>query len=78
MLCVVRRLSYIIIRYFTSKKGFLRDMELGRVLPTNHFCILVPVPFWLLICTNFLQCSGAENVFFVCYLGQICIKFGAN
>ena len=30
-------------------------------LPTKYLCILVPAPFWQLICINLLHCtSGAD------------------
>ena len=44
--------------------------------PTKHLCILVPAPFWHLICINFL--CGADYALFWCYLGQINIQFGVN
>ena len=47
-----------------KKLVVLLELE-TKIIPTKHVYILVPEPFWHLICINFLQ---------LCIL---CIEFGA-
>ena len=53
-----------------------RREEQILVIQTQYLCILVPAPFWNLICINFLQ--WCRLCTFWCYLRQIFIKFCAN
>ena len=51
--------------YFYIKKPFILmgmnfSIRITNPYPTKHLCILVPKPFWHLICINFLQCSGSD------------------
>ena len=52
--------------------AFIIKSPLHHFNPTKYLCILGPAPFVS------LYRSGADFAVFCCYLGQICIKFGAN
>ena len=53
----------------------IKNCNLSSFNPTKHLCILAQHIFGPLMCNNFL--SGADYLLFCCYLGRICIKFGA-
>ena len=44
--------------------------------PTKYLCILVPDPFWHLICINIVQWCRIYIIWW--HFGQICIEFSAN
>ena len=62
------------IRGYTGNHKYSRHEHKIKSFPTKHLCILVKAPFWHLICINLEQ----RCRFFLCYLGQICIKICAH
>ena len=46
-------------------------IKVCNFIPTKHFCVLVPEPFWHLICINFLSDADYEI-----FLRHIFIKIG--